>query len=1041
MYPQNLQNVAYLLAISLTQLAREVRIPKVCAHRSWAPGALSAGISARRKFILVFLSLEDVGCPKEGTMKLPGLSTRALSIVLASFCLAFLIYTPAARAQAPAPTSYLQLTPATSLQVGSAWYTNPGEGGSPQTQPLASGFSTTFKFQLTPGTGADGFAFVVQNGGFAANGTMGVLAVGPSDGQGGEIGFTGLANSVAVQFDLYYNSGYNDIAASSGPTTTDQITVESCGAAANTVNHTLGCQFGTVDLSTLAAGAIFLGDGNLHTAQITYMPPSSSGSCTPSTEGFSANTGGCGSLAIVLDSRPVLTVPFNLAYLGLDANGDAYVGFTAATGADDELQNILSWTFGASGFSYPPFPTSGATGLQTNGSSVVVVIQPVSTSEPTTSTFNPTTLVQETLNFVPASNNLQCNTSSGGQSGMCPTNLELVSSNSLVPSNGAFGSYVIGTPFSTAQCLGRPGNGANNPCSLYVNACFGGNISQAQADDFYCPSVNSTGVENGEAIYVLDTWDPIDPKPNPSSTPGTTFSSMVFVPSSAGETWSPSNTSPNPVCPNPDGTSSTTPTPPATNFASGGKGCDFSDSLIEAYGDQTTTRGKVPKKGWIMSVSNVYEPLSNVSANGVAVNSAPAYNPGFSASLWFKPPINLSFVVNPACPLVNTWPCAAAGSSAYNFFHPAPVAGENYAVTTLSGGSVIPLTPATPPSGFNTQTVAPVTFTATPTLSDGQYYLQYSASDNVGIDERSIQVVPATGSAGSTTCPVPADAGGGTVSGEPQETCYITLPFESQLNVDGTPPGVTQTGFSPAGNPGGTFYVGETVYPLYSCTDPVNGGVDSGIYSCAGVVVSGCPQTVSRVQGTAFTASTSGVTAAATATDCAGNVSAKSNQLPYTVAPSVNLQINTIPLLTLPVGVPGLIPVALGAAITNTTTGITADDVTVVTTFTVPSGSGIVLGTPSSATISTVTCANTPCTLRNTTLTTVPCNVASWPMITCSVASLGPISSKTGLWMEIIVPVAKNSKTGQFTSKSVVSSAGVDLNTSNSITQTYKVIF
>jgi hypothetical protein len=962
-------------------------------------------------------------------MKVFGLLTRNIPFILISSCLLFLVCASPAHAQSN-PTNYLQLTPATGFQVGSAWYTNPGEGGSPQTQPLANGFSTTFTFQLSPGSGADGFAFVVQNGRFAANNTSGIFAVGPSDGLGGEIGFTGLTQSVAVQFDIYHNSEYSDIPAS-GPTSTDQITVESCGTGGNTVNHNGGCEFGTTDLSALG-NPIYLGDGKVHTAQITYRPPPTPGDPCARETGALPNSDGCGSIVVVLDGTPVLTVGFNLGSLGLDQSGDAFVGFTAATGALSELQNILSWNFALSGdFSYPPFPTTGATGLQTNGSASVIVIQTVSTTTANTSTFNPNpaALVQETLDFRPAAGNLVCNTNSEGGTGSCPTNLQLQSANSLVPSDGTFGSYVVGTPFATAQCLGHPGNGATNPCSLYVNACFGGNIAQAQADDFYCPFVNPE-TPGSSLINILDTWEPVNPKPDPSKTPGTTFSSIVFVPSSPGETWSPSPTSPNPVCPNPDGTSTTAP--PATNAASGGNGCDFSDSLVEVYGDQTTTRGSKPKKGWVMSVSNVYEPLSNVSANGVPINSPPSYSPGFSANLWFKPPINLNFLVNPACPLVNTYPCAIT-SSAYNFFKPAPVAGENYAVTRLSDGSVIiPLTPATPPANFSTQSAEPIAFTANPTLSDGQYYLQFGASDNVGINERSIQVVPASGPAPGT-CPVPSDAGGGTVSGAPQGTCYVTLPFETELNVDGTAPTIASAGFSPAGSPAGTFSVGQTVYPIYTCSDNL-----SGLQACGGIPVV-CPLVV----GPSTLTSTAAINTTApgphsytvTATDCAGNVSAAAT-VSYVVAPSVDLQIKTLPFLTLSTGIPGFLPVTYGAAITDLGSSA-ATDVTVTTTFSnIPSG--VVLGN-ASATISTVTCSNSPCTLKGITISTSQCSV-SWPKITCSVPTLGPLASKTGLWMEIIVPVARNSKAGKFTSTSTVMSAGTDPNPGNNTTmQTYTI--
>src|ERR1051326_4277182 len=59
----------------------------------------------------------------------------------------------------------LRITPAFGNQVGSAWYVTK--------QPLANGFSTTFKFQLSNPSNppADGFAFVIQNSGTSAIGS------------------------------------------------------------------------------------------------------------------------------------------------------------------------------------------------------------------------------------------------------------------------------------------------------------------------------------------------------------------------------------------------------------------------------------------------------------------------------------------------------------------------------------------------------------------------------------------------------------------------------------------------------------------------------------------------------------------------------------------------------------------------------------------------------------------------------------------------------------------------------------------------------
>jgi len=125
-------------------------------------------------------------------------------------------------------------------------------------------------------------------------------------------------------------------------------------------------------------------------------------------------------------------------------------------------------------------------------------------------------------------------------------------------------------------------------------------------------------------------------------------------------------------------------------------------------------------------------------------------------------------------------------NAANNFFSAAPVAGETFDVTNLAGTTtIVPTTAGTPPMNFNTASVQPVTFTGTLTggqLPDGQYLLQWSAFDNVGILEQNQQLVPTPPNA---NCPdgTPASEG----------ACYVTTLFSAQLNVDSTPPTIAPT--------------------------------------------------------------------------------------------------------------------------------------------------------------------------------------------------------------------------------------------------------
>jgi Legume lectin domain len=216
----------------------------------------------------------------------------------------------------PAPsgvTQVLRLTPNQFFTAGSAWY------GSQQ--PVAGAFSTTFTFQLTGtsqgGSGnADGIAFVIQN--------SAVTALGP-DGCG--IGFgsdslidctsgSGITNSLAIEFNTFLNAGVD--------TSANSVWIQNCsGTGANSVDP--GCTVLTGANNNLP---ITLADGNVHTVTINYSGPTTK------------------LLDVIVDNNDLFPggVFFDLTTIGLNS-GNAWVGFTGATGGGDDNQDILSWTF------------------------------------------------------------------------------------------------------------------------------------------------------------------------------------------------------------------------------------------------------------------------------------------------------------------------------------------------------------------------------------------------------------------------------------------------------------------------------------------------------------------------------------------------------------------------------------------------------------------------------------------------------------------------------------------------------------------------
>jgi uncharacterized repeat protein (TIGR01451 family) len=221
----------------------------------------------------------------------------------------------------------LRLTPNTGAQVASAWYNS--------SQTVQNGFSTSFQFQFTGASNppADGIAFVIQNSGTGAigytGGNGGALGYGDADASTDPSTGQGIPNSLAIEFDTYQNS-WDPPAA--------HVALQSCGTGKNTSHHGQLCGGDTGSNSTLGApvNTPNLADGAIHNVTITYVPACAT--CVPATP---AN------IHVILDSVDLFPTGVNvdLSSIGLGEGGTAYVGFTGATGADVENQDILSWTF------------------------------------------------------------------------------------------------------------------------------------------------------------------------------------------------------------------------------------------------------------------------------------------------------------------------------------------------------------------------------------------------------------------------------------------------------------------------------------------------------------------------------------------------------------------------------------------------------------------------------------------------------------------------------------------------------------------------
>lgn len=228
----------------------------------------------------------------------------------------------------------LRLTPAAGDQSGSAFLTDG------ITFEADASFSTSFEFQITgeaggigdgDGLGADGLAFVVQTVSNTAGST------------GGGLGYEGLANSFAIEFDTYDNG------AGAGDISGNHVGLDVGGSVASV---------SAVDIPTR------MNDGNAWFAWVDYD------GTTDTLEVRLAQVNVRPALATLSALIDVPTV------LGATT---AFVGFTSGTGAGWGNHDIRSWTFindfNPVGVNDPPMADAGAdvTVSETSGGTSVTL--------------------------------------------------------------------------------------------------------------------------------------------------------------------------------------------------------------------------------------------------------------------------------------------------------------------------------------------------------------------------------------------------------------------------------------------------------------------------------------------------------------------------------------------------------------------------------------------------------------------------------------------------------------------------------------------
>lgn len=244
-----------------------------------------------------------------------------------------------------------RLTPSGPSKAGAMWFRDE--------VPVSNGFDTFFTFQMSDHSkectlhkdqyftqisyrtcsvhGGDGFAFVIHN---SPNSVLtNSFELG---GNGGQMGFGGIKNSLAIAFDTWQNPGEDTLGV-------DHISIQSRGEEAN---------------DALEAGLLGLpraqeiADGAIHTARIKYFPELipeyfdqlvASDTLLP----YLLDNGEqkrVGTLAVFVDDGiandvPLMALPINLSLLIKMPSDKAYVGFTSSTGRFYEKHDILSWTW------------------------------------------------------------------------------------------------------------------------------------------------------------------------------------------------------------------------------------------------------------------------------------------------------------------------------------------------------------------------------------------------------------------------------------------------------------------------------------------------------------------------------------------------------------------------------------------------------------------------------------------------------------------------------------------------------------------------
>lgn len=167
-------------------------------------------------------------------------------------------------------------------------------------------FNTHFTFQMSNAV-ADGFTFTIQGNGPSA--------IGPA---GGNLGYTGVAKSVAIKFDIFDNNG------------------EGSSSTGLYVNGAEPTNAGSI---SLVPSGLQINNGDVYRVDMTYSGTTLAVTITDT------------------QTNKSFTKNYSINIPGKVGSNGGYVGFTAGSGSLVAVQDILTWTFAASASASPHAPS------------------------------------------------------------------------------------------------------------------------------------------------------------------------------------------------------------------------------------------------------------------------------------------------------------------------------------------------------------------------------------------------------------------------------------------------------------------------------------------------------------------------------------------------------------------------------------------------------------------------------------------------------------------------------------------------------------